>query len=142
MKNKLFVDKEGRWYYEGNEIINEEILQEFLNALEYDEKGRYWVCLGREKEPIEVEDTVFLVRQVEKTEKGFVITLNDGTKEDMDIETFWIDLRGVPYCLVKNKKFPARLGRMAFYQLAQHAYFDGKNYIIEVGGKKYILNRS
>jgi len=142
MKSKIFVDKEGRWYYEGKEIIREEIVKEFLNALEYDEKGQYWICLGEEKEPIEVEDTVFLVREVEKTEESFIITLNDETKEYMDLETFWIDSRGVPYCLVKNKKFPARLGRTAFYQLAQHAYFDGKNYIIEVGGKRYILNKS
>ncbi len=142
MKSKIFVDKEGRWYYEGKEIIREEIVKEFLNALEYDEEGRYWICFGEEKEPIEVEDTVFLVREVEKTEESFIITLNDETKEYMDLETFWIDSRGVPYCLVKNKKFPARLGRTAFYQLAQHAYFDGENYIIEVGGKRYILNKS
>jgi hypothetical protein len=142
MKGKIFVDKEGRWYYEGKEIIREDIIQEFLNALQYDEEGRYWICFGEEKELIEVEDTVFLVRQVEKTEDGFIITLNDGTKEEMDLETFWIDPRGVPYCLVKNKKFPARLEKIAFYQLAQHAYFDGENYVIEVGGKKHILNRS
>ncbi len=141
-KPLIRVDREGRWYYGDREIIRKEIVRELFGLLDRDPQGRYWLRMGDEQQPLEVEDTVFLVEEVQREGEGFVVRLNDGTKEQLDLETFWMTPEGVPYCMVKGGRFPARFTRIAFYQLGQHASFDGLTYFIEVAGRRYILDRS
>lgn len=141
------VDREGRWYYRGSEIVRREVLEVFWRALERDQEGRYYLKMGDEQEPVEVEDTVFLVQWAElrdEPEEHFQIRLNDGTEERLDLSTFWIDERGVPYCLVKSGRFPARFLRLPFYQVAQHASFDQERgeYFVELNGRRFPLGRS
>lgn len=136
---KIRVDKEGHWYFEGRPIIRRDILQELLGLLQRDEEGRYWLCYGEEREPLEVEDTVFLVEEVQRTPEGFSIRLNDGTEEDLDPSSLWVSREGIPYCLVKGGQFPARFTRMAFYHLGEHAVQEGEAYFIEVKGRRYRL---
>jgi len=138
-RSKIRVDKDGQWYFEGRPIIRRDILQELLGLLQRDEEGRYWLCYGQEREPVEVEDTVFLVEEIQRTPEGFRIRLNDGTKEDLDPSSLRFSPGGVPYCLVKGGRFPARLTRRAFYQLGEHVIQEGEAYFIEVKGRRYRL---
>jgi hypothetical protein len=137
------VDKDGTWYYEGREIIRKDILSLFYASLHLDEEGYYLEIKG-ERERLDVEDTVFIVKEAElvkDSEEGFVIWLNDGSQERLDLNTFRIAEGNVPYCLVKEGRFPARFLRLPFYQLAQHAQHDeDKNeYFIVLNGRKYPL---
>lgn len=143
MENKTLirVDNEGRWYYGDQEIIREDVIAEFLKRLVIDEKGNYWIEWEGEKEPIEVEDTVFIVTWIEREGEIFRMRLNDGTEEILDLDTFYLSPKGIPYCRVKNKTFPARISRLAFYQLGQHALQTGQNFVIRLKGKDYILNK-
>lgn len=139
-KPKIKVDKEGQWYFEGKPIVRRDILQELLRLLERDEAGRYWLSYGEEREPVDVEDTVFVVQEVEKTPEGFKIRLNDGTEEELDLSSLWISAEGVPYCTAKGGRFPARFTRQAFYKLGENAVEEGGVYFIEVKGKRYKLS--
>lgn len=140
----LRVDREGRWYFRGQEIIRREVLEVFWRALERDRDGRYFVHLGGEKEPVQVEDTVFIVTWAELKGDRFVIRLNDGSEEVLDLGSFWISAEGVPYCMVKGGRFPARFLRLPFYQVAQYASFDEQlgEYFIELGDRRFVLGRS
>ena len=120
------VERDGKWYFQGAEIIRKDILALFYESLHLDEAGYYLEIKG-ERERLEVEDTVFLVEGAElvrDSADAFVIRLNDGTEERLDLSTFRIAEENVPYCLVKEGRFPARFLRLPFYQVAQHAQHD------------------
>ena len=137
------VDRDGTWYYEGREIIRKEILSLFYESLHLDEEGYYLEIKG-EQARLDVEDTVFIVKEAElvkDSDEAFVIWLNDGSQERLDLSTFRIAEENVPYCLVKEGKFPARFLRLPYYQVAQHAQHDEDTdeYFILLNGKKYLL---
>lgn len=55
---RIRIDKEGKWYYEGQEIVNPLVLLTFCNALQKDDQGRYRIVLQSEVCYIDVEDTL------------------------------------------------------------------------------------
>jgi len=139
------IDRDGVWYFEGREIIRQDILSLFYDSLHFDEEG-YYLEINGEREYLEVEDTVFLVRGAElvkQNEEVFLITLNDGTEEQLDLHTFRIAEGNIPYCLVKGGRFPARFLRLPFYQVAQHALHDEETdeYFLLLNGRRILLQR-
>lgn len=140
----LRIDREGRWFYKDREIIRKEVLEVLWRSLDRDPEGRYFVCIGEEREPVEVEDSAFLVRWAELRGDRFVIGLNDGSEEELDLDSFWLSPEGVPYCMVKGGRFPARFLRLPFYQVAQYAGFDEQRgeFFIELRGRRFVLGRS
>jgi len=139
------IDRDGVWYFEGREIIRQDILSLFYDSLHFDEEG-YYLEINGERECLEVEDTVLLVRGAElvkQNEEVFLITLNDGTEEQLDLHTFRIAEGNIPYCLVKGGRFPARFLRLPFYQVAQHALHDEETdeYFLLLNGRRILLQR-
>ena len=137
------VEKDGKWYFEGAEIIRGEILSLFYESLHLDEEGYYLEIKG-ERARLDVEDTVFIVKDAElvkDSDEAFVIWLNDGSQEQLDLSTFRIAEGNVPYCIVKEGRFPARFLRLPFYQVAQHAQHDKDTdeYFILLNGQKHPL---
>jgi hypothetical protein len=137
------VDRDGTWYYEGREIFRKEILSLFYESLHLDEDGYYLEIKG-EQARLDVEDTVFIVKEAElvkDSEEAFIIRLNDGSQERLDLNTFRIAEGNVPYCSVKKGRFPARFLRLPFYQLAQHAHHDEDTdeYFILLNARKFPL---
>jgi hypothetical protein len=140
------VDRDGTWYYEGREIIRKEILSLFYESLHLDEEG-YYLEINGERARLDVEDTVFIVKEAElvkDSKEAFVIYLNDGSQERLDLSTFRIAEGNVPYCLVKEGRFPARFLRLPYYQIAQHARHDADTdeYFIMLNGRKHTLQGS
>jgi hypothetical protein len=140
------VDRDGKWYFNGAEIIRKEILSLFYESLHLDEEGYYLEIKG-ERARLDVEDTVFLVKEAElvkDSEEAFVIWLNDGSQERLDLSTFRIGEGNVPYCLVKEGRFPARFMRLSYYQVARHAQHDEdtNEYFILLNERKYPLQGS
>jgi hypothetical protein len=139
------IDRDGVWYFEGRAIIREDVLSLFYESLHLDEYG-YYVEISGERQYLEVEDTVFLVQGAELVthgEEAFVISLNDGTEEQLDLHTFRIAEGNIPYCLVKGGRFPARFLRLPFYQVAQHALHDEETdeYFLLLNGRRIPLQR-
>jgi hypothetical protein len=142
-RSAIRVDRDGTWYYEGAEIIRKEILSLFYESLHLDEDGYYLEIKG-ERARLDVEDTVFIVKEAElikDSEEAFMIWLNDGSQERLDLSTFRIAEGNVPYCLVKTGRFPARFLRLPFYQLARYALHDEDTdeYFIVLNERKYPL---
>jgi len=145
-RSTIRVDKDGLWYYEGKEIIRKDILSLFHESLHLDDDGYYLEIKG-ERARLEVEDTVFLVQGAElvkDSEEAFVIRLNDGTQERLDLDTFRIVEGNIPYCSVKEGRFPARFLRLPFYQVAQYAQHDEDTdeYFLLLNGRKYYLQQT
>lgn len=145
MSSNIRIDRDGVWYFEGREIIRKDILSLFYASLHLDDDG-YYLEISGERAYLEVEDTVFLVQGAELVREGeevFVIRLNDGTEEQLDLSTFRIAGGNCPYCLVKGGRFPARFLRLPFYQVAQHALHDEETdeYFLLLNGRRIPLQK-
>lgn len=135
---EIFIDKEGRWYHRGVEIVRREIIQLLYGDMEWDGLGRY--ILDREGNPclVEVEDTAFVVRRADAGDGTFFLHLSDGSIEELSPETLSVGQENVLYCMVKNGRFPARFTRAAYYQLAGHIEEEeGGGFFLRIGEKKH-----
>ena len=141
---KLVIDKDGRWFQNGAEIIHPEIFRMFTGLLEKTADGGYIIQFGRETCRVEVEDAPFVVQCVnEEAEGRIVIQLNDDSLEALDPERFWIGSENVPYCKVKEGVFHARFSRPAYYQLARYIVSgdDEKVFFLLIDGKRTEIKR-
>jgi uncharacterized protein len=139
---KLFIDKDGRWFQNGAEIIHPEIYREFNRMLERTSDGGYRVRMGQEICRVEVEDAPFVVTAVSRDEQGHVsMELNDGGREMLDPKCLWIGKENVPYCRVKGDSFHARFSRPAYYQLAKFIVTDDeKEFFLLIDGKRHKIS--
>ncbi|MFO8056690.1 MAG: DUF1285 domain-containing protein [bacterium] len=139
---KLFLDKEGRWFHEGVEITHKLTAELFSRSIKKDEDGRYVLEVGQEWAPVQVEDTPFMVRRVDVGEDSVRATLNDGSEEELDLDTLRINDRNVLYCDVKNKEYPARFLRPAYYQLMNHLVENESGYAVKIGNRSWHIENS
>jgi len=141
---KLFIDKDGRWFQNGQEIIHPQIYRLFNSMLRKAPDGGYEVRMGSEVCRVEVEDAPFVVKGLVEGAGRISIRLNDGTEEAFDPSIFWIGAENVPYCRVKNGVFHARFSRPAYYQIARYIVSDGddEDFFISLDGVKTLVKKA
>jgi hypothetical protein len=134
--------RDGEWYSDGERITNPRIARLFSRCLRRDDHGGYRLQMGEEQAPIEVEDTPYVVRQVEGDPTGFTVVLNDETREPLDPSTLRHDANHVLYCRVKGGEHEARLLRPAYYALARwvRPSDGGRRYALEIGGRLFPID--
>jgi hypothetical protein len=139
----IYIDKEGRWYHEGAEMIHREFIRLFYNNMELDSLGRYVIAWKGQRCYVEAEDTAFVVLRVVWQEKGkedgkerFILSLSDDTQEELMPDTIYVGRDNVLYCSVKNRTFPARFNRAAYYQLAAYVEEEKGVYYLPLNGQK------
>ncbi|MBW2047754.1 MAG: DUF1285 domain-containing protein [Deltaproteobacteria bacterium] len=141
----IFIDKEGRWYHQGAEIIRRDFVGLFYQNMELDGEGRYLINWAGRTCYVEVEDTAFVVRRVSLEGGGqdgdlrLELSLSDDTKEVLDPDTLWIGNQNVLYCRVKSGLFPARFNRAAYYQLAQHVEEEGGAFFLSLNDRRHMI---
>lgn len=142
------IDKDGVWYYKGNEMIRKDILELFFQSLDIDQQGRYLIKKDQETFYIEVEDVPFTVISIEpaSNEKegamSFNILLSDQSVEKLDPTTLRQGEENVLYCSIKNKRFEARFTRKSYYQLAEYIQYDRESdrYFITINDSRYNIS--
>jgi uncharacterized protein len=144
-QDEIKIDKEGNWFFNGAPIINKQIVDLFNAGIEHDGQGGYRLHVGDEICPIVVEDTPFVVTNLEPEQgaeglSGFTIRLSDGTCEPLSLKTFYLAPDNIPYCAVKDGRFPARFLRAPYYDLARHIEQEGEDsFCINVNGRKHFI---
>ena len=139
----IHIDKEGRWFHKGVEMVRREFVQAFYQKMELDDAGRYIIFWGGKHCYVDVEDTAFVVRRAsrlnEETGKrgGFVLNLSDDTEEELMPDTLHMGKENVLYCRVKAGEFPARFNRAAYYQLAAHIEEEEGDFVLPINGRKF-----
>lgn len=141
----IYIDKEGRWFHKGVEMIHRGIIQLFYQHMEMDSQGRYVINWGGDRCYVEVEDTPFVVRRSifkrgdQANNSRFILFLTDDSQEDLSPDTLFIGINNVLYCKVKDRTFPARFGRPAYYQLAEYILEENDRYFLPLNGEKYLI---
>lgn len=148
MKEALIrINKEGRWFIQGEEITHRRTYLLYNKNLAYDEFGRLILRIGQETCPVEAEDAPFVVKTLEfvTSEQGRLesvwLILNDESREQLIPETLRIRADHIPYCLVRGGMFEARFSRGAYQLLAHFIQHDekGSRFSLTMNGKAYIL---
>jgi len=132
------IDKDGRWYYEGREIINHQVLSAFCDALEEDVDGRYRLVIEPEICYVEVEDTPFVVASIRgDTDNGLSVLLNTSAVHKLDPATLSIGENNILYCTIPDG-MKVRFSRQAYYTLALMMEEDDQgNVCLKVGDTIY-----
>ena len=141
------IDKDGVWYYKGNEIFRDEIVKYFYQNLKKDKAGRYLIELEDDCCYLEVEDTPFIVRSVYRctaeagSEECIYLLLSDQSIEKLNPDSLWAGKDNVLYCSIRENAFVARFSRPSYYQIADFIeYGDGKDeYFISLNGKYFYI---
>jgi uncharacterized protein len=137
---RIRIDKDGRWFYEENEIIHPTILKLFCDSLETDGYGRYRIIVENELCYIDVEDAPFIVRTIRgDSECGLELLLNNQRTEPLDPETLFIGCDNIMYARLANG-IPVKFSRAAYYHLALMMEENETGFIcLMVKGKSYLF---
>lgn len=138
----ISIDKEGRWFYKGVEMIRRDFIRLFYENMEAGPDGRCIITLAGDRCYVEVEDTPFVVwrTEAEPDDSGFLrffLYLSDDSQEELNPETLHLGKNNVLYCRVRNRAFPARFNRSAYYQLAEHIEEKDGEFFLPVNGRHY-----
>jgi hypothetical protein len=142
------IDKDGVWYYKGNEMFRKEIVALFYQGLQIDNTGRYLIKNEKEAFYIDVEDVPYAVISVEFSPKDenrasfFNLLLSDESVEQLDPSTLRIGKENVLYCKVKKNIFEARFTRKSYYQLAKYIQHDPEKdtYFLSLNDRLYEIS--
>ncbi len=141
----IYIDKDGKWFHNGAEMINRAIVLDFYRHLVKDDSGTYIIKRGNEACYVEVEDTPFIITGVEFEEadggrERVRLSLIDETQETLAPETLIIGDKNILYCTIKKGLFRARFSRAAYYQLAIRIIKEGDRYYLPLNNKRYYFN--
>jgi uncharacterized protein len=115
---RIRIDKEGKWYFEGKEIINPLVLRAFCEALETDEDGRHRIVIRDELCYIDVEDTPFVISAIRGDQAaGLYLRLNTLETFPLDPTRLCIGQDNVLYAMLETG-MKVRFTRSAYYSLA------------------------
>ena len=138
---RIFIDKNGNWYQDGIKITHKWTYLENNKNLRCDNDGNYFVQEGKVKIPVDVEDTPFVIKMVEKKDTEIYAILNDNTTEKISLDKVWLNEDNIPYTKVKNNGFIARFLRPAYYELAKFATVEEDKLVLEINGEKYNISK-
>ncbi|MEJ5300139.1 MAG: hypothetical protein WHS38_04040 [Thermodesulforhabdaceae bacterium] len=144
----IWVDEEGNWFYYGNPIIREDIIQLFYEHIQTIPGNGYVIEWQGKLNPIDVDDTPFVITRVDWDEdeqriKTLWITLKHlPEREILNPSTLFIGKNNVLYCKIRNGLFIARFSRPAYYQIAQLIEEENGSFVIRIGGKTHFIKDS
>jgi hypothetical protein len=138
---RITFGKDGRWYCDDEPIPNKAICRLYAKAMTIDPDGTARLRLGEDKAEVTIEDTPWVVVQVEGDPvHGFSVLLNDETLESLDPTTLRVGANDVLYCRVKGGRHEARFLRPAYYELMRHAVVGpGRALELPAGGRRFPL---
>ena len=144
------IDKEGIWYYKGNEMFRKDIVKLFYQSLKRDESGSYYIELESDMASLEVEDTAYVVTAVQRSgsraegNERISVLLNDETVEELDCGSLRIGDQNILYCTVKADGHGARFLRASYYQIAEFFDYDDArdSYFLPLNDVRYYIKDS
>jgi len=130
-KPRIYIDKKGNWFQDGLKITHHWTYLENNKNLDVDEDGNFFVDEGFGRVYVELEDTPFIVKMINKKDEKYFVVLNDETTEEINPGQIIICSDNVPYTTVKNNKFKARFSTQAYYEFAKNIIQKEDNFYLD-----------
>jgi hypothetical protein len=137
------VDREGRVFHDGTEVVDPLTLRFFLKAMTRTAEGRYLVVCQGEHNWFHADDTPFVVQRLRLAHDALGLAAVDlclpgDVREPLDPSTLW-SAAGHLFCRLDGRGFPARFGRVPMQQIAPFvAEADGAPVLV-LGGARYAI---
>ncbi len=136
---RIRIDKDGRWYYEGAEIVNPMVIKTFCKALAKDGQGRYCIVIDPEVCYVEVEDTPFVVTCIRgEKETGLYLHLSNFDTVPLDPQRLFIGEGNVLYYTMPGG-MKVRFTRQAYYSLANMMEEKDGSIVIRIRDRTHAL---
>jgi hypothetical protein len=135
------VDRDGRIFHDGTEIVDPAVLRFFLRAMTRTDDGRCLVLCQGERNWFEAPDTPFVVQRLRLSVDGPVLQAAElcfqgDYREPLDPRTLESE-RDLLFCRIRGGAFRARFGRIAVQQLAPFLVDTGEGSALLVGGQRH-----
>ena len=142
------IDWQGRWWYEGNQIIHPDVLALFKRSLEKDpQNDALYIYYRGQTLPVEVESCPFFIRDVRagRNEQGeleaITLVLDDDSEEALVPDSLILGNEGVLKAAVKKGKFMGCCLPAAQFRLAE--LFDERDdgsFQLQLNNKLYPIH--
>jgi hypothetical protein len=137
------VDREGRIFHDGTEIVDPPTLRFFLLALQQTSDGRWLAMCQGERNWFESQGTPFVVQRlglevIDGRLGGVELRLAGDYREPLDPATLEHDGSQL-FCRVRKGAFRACFGRIAMQQIAPWLTEEGGSPTLDMGGRRYTL---
>jgi hypothetical protein len=127
----LRLDAKGEFWHEGAKVTHPGFRGALLRWLDVLPDGRPILRLDDERYAyLDVDDAMLLVSSLRWEGGHAILTLNDGSSEELRYETLEQTPANVVYCKVRNGKLRARFTTAAYYQLAEHVEEGSDGFVL------------
>lgn len=135
------VDRDGRIFHDGTEIVDPAVLRFFLRAMTRSADGRCLVLCQGERNWFEASDTPFVIQRLRLTAaagrlEAVELCFPGDYREPLDPRTLESE-RDLLFCRVRGGAFRARFGRVAMQQLAPFLVDGGEGSALLLGGARH-----
>jgi hypothetical protein len=139
------VDREGRIFHDGTEIVDPQVLRFFLRAMKRTPEGRYLVLCQGEHNWFEPDDTAFVVQRLRLDAgagglRAVELRFAGDYRESLDPATLAVEEEQLT-CRIRKGGLTARFGRVAMQQLAPFLMEEDGRVVLSLDGVSHPVPR-
>lgn len=139
------VDREGRIFHDGTEIVDPQVLRFFLRAMKRTPEGRYLVLCQGEHNWFEPDDTPFVVQRLRLDAgagglRAVELRFAGDYREPLDPATLAVEEEQLT-CRIGKGGLTARFGRVALQQLAPFLMEEDGQAVLSLDGASHPVPR-
>jgi len=134
-----WIDADGRFWHEGTELDDPELLKFFMEKMQKLPDGRYHVLCQGEDCYFTTEDVPHVIQAVHIAPARIELIFPGGYSEPLDPETLRVGKDNVLYCQIRKGALTARFNRKSYLELAKNVLFEpqSKSYLLPLAGKTF-----
>lgn len=138
---RYVVDRDGRIFHDGTEIVDPAVLRFFLRAMTRTDDGRCLVLCQGERNWFAAPDTPFVVQRLRLSMEGSALQavelcFQGDYREPLDPATLETE-RDLLFCRIRGGTFRARFGRVAVQQIAPFLMDVGEGSALVMSGRRH-----
>jgi hypothetical protein len=138
---RYLVDRDGRIFHDGSEIVDPAVLRFFLRAMTRTDDGRCLVLCQGERNWFAAADTPFVVQRLrlaveDSALRSAELCFQGDYREPLDPGTLETE-RDLLFCRIRGGMFRARFGRTAVQQIAPFLVDVGEGSALVMGGRRH-----
>lgn len=142
-ESTIVLDKQGRFFHDGEPVEHRGLHDGFARWIAtHPDDGRFILTNGYDWTYFTVEDTPYFITSLRADGNRVMVTLFDGTDEELDLETLRIGDDEVLRAQVKKGRFEARFSREAQLMVAPLLAEDEHGMAIVVGERRHLITSS
>ena len=140
-ESTIVLDAAGRFWHEGEPVEHRGMREAFAAwVMRHPDDGRYVLCNGYDWSYFRVEDVAFFVRGLRSEGGALVLSLSDGTEEELAPATLRVGAAGALYCSIKQGTFEAKFTPTAQTGLLPHVVESASGEpALRVGERDYLI---